>query len=100
MLTFTLREDFDLSTLETGSLCLGYKKIEFLANLGPFPGGGDCLIVRTDDGITMLNSNDLIHDIEAYSMSETDPCATDSKSERKSTSVRKDALPEPARKRN
>jgi hypothetical protein len=42
------------------------KEIELLFNVGPFPGGGDCLIVKADGEITMLNSNDLIEDIEEY----------------------------------
>ena len=68
MLCLTLREDFDSKTLETGGLCLGYKEISLLFNVGPWPGGGDCLIVCADGELLTINSNDLIHDIQAYQM--------------------------------
>jgi hypothetical protein len=47
-------------------LNLGYKEIELLFNVGPFQGGGDCLIVKADGEISMVNSNDLIQDMEKY----------------------------------
>ncbi len=49
-------------------LCLGYKEIKLLFNAGRFPGGGDCLIVEADGKRTTINSNDLIADMEAYSI--------------------------------
>jgi hypothetical protein len=61
-----MKDDFDDSVLETGSVCLGYKEIELLFNLGPFPGGGDCIICKLDGEIDVTNGNDLIHDLEAY----------------------------------
>jgi hypothetical protein len=70
MVKLTLKKDFDPSSLETGSLCLGYKKIKLLFNAGPFPGGGDCIIAELDGEIGLLNNNDLIHDLDAYKMSE------------------------------
>jgi hypothetical protein len=48
---------------------LGYKQIKLLFNAGPFPGGGDCLIVEADGEITEINSSDLIADLDAYNMS-------------------------------
>lgn len=45
---------------------LGYKEINILFNLGPFPGGGDCVIVEADGEIMYLNSNDLIETLENY----------------------------------
>ena len=50
----------------TGDLTLGYKEIELLFNVGPFEGGGDCLIVKADGEIMTVNSNDLIYDIDEY----------------------------------
>jgi hypothetical protein len=32
-------------------ICLGFKKIKLLFNVGPFPGGGDCLIVEVDSEV-------------------------------------------------
>jgi hypothetical protein len=58
---------------EIGDLCLGFKKIALLFNAGPFPGGGDCLIVSADGELTTINSNDLIHDLEAYNIRQTTP---------------------------
>ena len=49
-------------------LLLGYKEIKLLFNAGRFPGGGDCLIVEADGKRTTINSNDLIADMEAYSI--------------------------------
>jgi len=49
-----------------GEVSLGFKEIRLLFNVGPFPGGGDCLIVDADGKRTTINSNDLIADIEAY----------------------------------
>jgi hypothetical protein len=65
-----LKKDFDVSSLETGSLCLGYAEIRLLFNVGPFPGGGDCVLVAADGKHTYVNSNDLIHDLEAYEILE------------------------------
>jgi len=65
MMQLTLKKDFDAPKLETGSLCLGYDCIRLLFNAGPFPGGGDCLIVEVYSEITTVNSNDIIHDLEA-----------------------------------
>jgi hypothetical protein len=70
MVKLILKEDFDVSALETGDVCLGYREIEILANIGPFPGGGDCLLVKADGETTYANSNDLIHDIEANDIEE------------------------------
>lgn len=44
-LRLRLKPDFDASQLDAGVLCLGYEEIDLLFNAGPFPGGGDCLIV-------------------------------------------------------
>lgn len=70
MVTMQLNSKFDASELETGSLVLGFKKIELLFNLGPFPGGGDCIVVRADGRIMVMNSSDIIHDLEGYELSE------------------------------
>ena len=43
MIQLTLRADFDPTQLETGGLCLEYHEVSLLFNVGPFPGGGDCL---------------------------------------------------------
>jgi hypothetical protein len=51
-----------------GNLCLGYSEIKLLFNVGPFPGGGDCLIIEADGNVITVNSADLIHDIEAYEL--------------------------------
>lgn len=51
-------------------IVLGYKEIELLFNAGPFPGGGDCLIVKANGELMTINSNDLINDIDCYKMSE------------------------------
>jgi len=66
MLRLSLKENYNVPNLETGDLCLGYKDIVLLFNAGPFPGGGDCLIVEADHKIIYVNSNDLIHDLDAY----------------------------------
>ena len=66
MVRLVLKDDFDKTQLETGDLCLGYKNIILLFNAGPFPGGGDCLIVMKEGNNEIVNSNDLIHDLEAY----------------------------------
>lgn len=68
MVQLELRKQFDESELETGSLALGYKQMALLFNAGPFPGGGDCLIVESGGEIMAINSNDLIHDLDAYRM--------------------------------
>ncbi len=68
MLRLTLKKDFDMSELETGDLCLGYEEIEIHMNLGPFPGGGDCIIIKADGEMIYVNSNDVIHDIDAYNI--------------------------------
>ena len=65
-LRLRLKPDFDASQLDAGVLCLGYEEIDLLFNAGPFPGGGDCLIVKADGELVELNSNDLIHDLKAY----------------------------------
>ena len=49
-------------------ICLGLKKIKLLFNVGPFPSGGDCLIVEVDGEVKTINSNDLIGDMEAYTI--------------------------------
>ena len=68
MVIMKLKKDYDLSELETGDLCLGYGEIKLLFNVGPFPGGGDCLIIEADGNVITVNSADLIHDIEAYEL--------------------------------
>ena len=68
MVSLTLKKKYDLKKLETGSLCLGHKKISLLFNAGPFPGGGDCLIIKADGKTMLVNSNDLIHDLDAYTI--------------------------------
>ena len=68
MLSLYLKDNLDDADFEIGSPCLGFKKIELLFNAGPFPGGGDCLLVRADGEAIMINSNDLIHDMEAYEL--------------------------------
>jgi hypothetical protein len=71
MVTMTLKKDFDVSSLETGGLCFGYKKIKLLFNIGPFPKGlGEhCVIVEADGKVMAVGSCDLIHDLEAYQLS-------------------------------
>ncbi|TFG49516.1 MAG: hypothetical protein E4H40_02880 [Candidatus Brocadiia bacterium] len=69
MVVMRLKKGYDLSGLETGDLCLGYEKIKLLFNTGPFPNGGDCLIIEADGELMTVNSNDLIHDLEAYNLS-------------------------------
>ncbi len=66
MATLRLKPDFDYSKLETGDLALGYETIELVFNAGPFPAGGDCLFIRADGEMVVINSNDLIHDLDAY----------------------------------
>jgi hypothetical protein len=66
MIKLVRKKQFDPSQLETGDCCLGYDEIEVLFNMGPFPGGGHCIIVRADGENTYFNSNDLIHDLDAY----------------------------------
>lgn len=64
MVRLTLKTDVDES-----ELCLGYKEIKLLFNVGPFPGGGNCLIIEADGEVQMINSNTLIGDngdLEAY----------------------------------
>ena len=61
-----MKKDFDVSMLETGDYWLGYSEIKLLFNLGPFPGGGDCIIAEVEGDMTFLNSNDVIHDIDGY----------------------------------
>ena len=69
MVQLKLRKDSDASELESGETVLGYKIIQLLFNAGPFPGGGDCLIVDADGETQVINSNDLIHDLDAYEIS-------------------------------
>ena len=69
MIVMKLKKDFDLSELETGDLCLGYEKINLLFNTGPFPAGGDCLIIEADGKLLTVNSADIIHDLKAYNLS-------------------------------
>ena len=73
MVRLTLNKDYDPGQLETGSLCLGFKEIHLLFNVGPFPGGGDCIIVEADTEIMTVNSNDVIHDLTAYVISRDSP---------------------------
>jgi hypothetical protein len=40
--------------------------LKVLFNLGPFPGGGDCLVIETEHGIQCTNSNDVIAELEIY----------------------------------
>ena len=63
-----LKQDFNKLQLETGDFCLGYDRIDLLFNAGPYPGGGDCLVVKADGELTYLDSNDLIHDLDAYTI--------------------------------
>jgi hypothetical protein len=56
------------SAKSTNGLCLGFKEIKLLFNAGPFPGGGDCLIVEADGKRKAINSNDLIADMDAYNI--------------------------------
>ena len=49
-------------------LSLGFKDISLLFNIGPFPGGGDCLIVEANGKTQMINSNDIINDLDAYEL--------------------------------
>ncbi len=69
MIHLQCKNNFDLSKLESGDFCLGYDKIKLLFNVGPFPGGGDCLIVEADGELITINSGDLIHDLDAYELS-------------------------------
>ncbi len=66
MIQLTLKGDCDPRALETGNLSLGFNEISLLFNIGPFEGGGDCLIVNADGKLISINSNDLIHDLSAY----------------------------------
>ena len=66
MLKLTLNDKFDPSQLETGDLALGYKNINLVFNVGPLPGGGDCLLIEADGKLIEINSNELIHDLAAY----------------------------------
>ena len=66
MVKFVLKKK---ASRKNTDLCLGYKEIILLANVGPFPGGGDCLIVKADGKHCTINSNDLIADLEFYSIS-------------------------------
>lgn len=50
---------------------LGYDEIEVLENLGPFEGGGDCLVVRADGEIMVVNSNDVVSELKSYEISST-----------------------------
>ena len=72
MLTLRLKQEFDCSTLATGDLVLGYENIELIFNAGPFPAGGDCLFIRGDGELVAINSNDLIHDLDAYEIVDPD----------------------------
>ena len=56
------------SAKSANGLCLGFKEIKLLFNAGPFPGGGDCLIVEADGKRQTVNSNDLIAEIDAYNI--------------------------------
>lgn len=66
MVVLSLKTEIDP---EKAGLCLGYKKIALLFNAGPFPGGGDCLFVEADGKTNVINSNDLIADMEFYDKS-------------------------------
>lgn len=71
MVSLYLKESLEDVTFETGSPALGFKKIDLLFHVGPFfPGGGDCLLVRADGDVMSINSNDLIHDLDAYEVRE------------------------------
>ena len=65
MLRLKLRKGVGKST---PGLTLGFKEIKLLFNVGPFPGGGDCLIVEVDGKRQTINSNDLIADMDAYNI--------------------------------
>ncbi len=65
-LTLVRNPRFDAPSLETGNLCLGYKRIRLIFNAGPFPGGGNCILAECDGLLTSINSNDLVHDLPAY----------------------------------
>ena len=71
MILLKLKSEFDYSNLETGDLALGYETIELIFNAGPFPAGGDCLFIRGDGETVVINSNDLIHDLDAYEIDES-----------------------------
>ena len=71
MVTLTRKENFNESSLDSGALALGHKEIKLLFNAGPFPGGGDCLIVEIGGRVETVNSNDLIGDLPAYICSTT-----------------------------
>ena len=61
MVRLKLKPDADES-----QLCLGYKEIRLLFNVGPYESGGDCLIMEGDGEIQTTNSNGLIADLDAY----------------------------------
>ena len=61
MVRLTLKPD-----VEESELCIGYKEIKLLFNVGPYEGGGDCLIIEGDGEIKPTNSNDLIADLDSY----------------------------------
>jgi hypothetical protein len=55
---------------ESGDPVLGFKNITLLFNLGQAEGGGNLILVQADGELTMINSNDLMHDLPAYELSE------------------------------
>lgn len=69
MVNLNMKKKLDESQLEMGQVCLGFKNMRLLFNVGTFPGGGNCIIVEADGEIQAVNSNDLIHDLDAYDLS-------------------------------
>lgn len=59
-------KQFDSSELKTRDYVLGFDEMELLLGIGQFPGGDDCLLLRTDGGKFTINSTDLIHDLDCY----------------------------------
>ncbi len=72
MVLLRLKPEFDYSRLDTGDLALGYETIELVFNAGPFAAGGDCLFIRGDGELVAINSNDLLHDLDAYDIEDPD----------------------------
>ena len=47
-------------------IALYHKELKLLFNLGPFPGGGDCIIIENDGRVDFTNSNNIIENATIY----------------------------------
>lgn len=59
---------FDIKPDAERDSVLGYEWFEIVLNVGPFPGGGDMLVVRTEDGVAVFNSNDVVEEYDLYDL--------------------------------